>query len=103
MTVMNATPAPNRRACSAFVSWVMLTNTGLPRDPDGRRGAPDREAEEEVRDDDGHDAGPDRLTDGATDPGRTARGGEAVVAVDEDHRHREEQQLEEGPEHVDRR
>src|SRR3954453_444267 len=101
MTVMNATPAPNRRACSAFVSWVMLTNTGLPRDPDGGRGAPDREAQEEVRDDDGHDRAPDRPADRHADTGGPARRGVAVVAVDQDHRDREEHQLEERVEHVD--
>ena len=26
MTVMKATPAPKSRACSPFVSWVMLTS-----------------------------------------------------------------------------
>src|SRR5215212_5203568 len=100
--VRNATPATRSLRCSAGVLCVMLTSTPLPHDPDRGRGAPDREAQEEVGDDDGDDAGPDRTADGHADPGRAARGGAAVVAVDEDHRDRKEHQLEEGPQHVDR-
>src|SRR5215210_6792888 len=102
MVVRNATPATRSLRCSAGVSWVTLTSMPLPRDPDRGGGAPDREAQEEVGHDDGDDAGPDRTADGHADPGRAARGGVAVVAVDEDHRDREEHQLEEGPQHVDR-
>src|ERR1044072_8287701 len=71
-------------------------------DPDGGRGAPDREAEEEPAAPHGHDAGPDRPPDRAAHTGRPTAGGVAVVAVDEDDRHGQEQQLEERPEHGDR-
>ena len=84
----------------------MLTSTRvapLARDPDGGGRAPDREAQEEVRDHDGDDAGADRPAHGHADAGRTARGRVAVVAVDQDDRDREHQQLAEGPQHVDRR
>src|SRR3954451_21930316 len=92
--VMNATPAPSSLRCSAFVSWVMFTSMArLPRDPHGRGGAPDREAEEEVRDDDGHDRAADRATDAHADPGGAARGGVAVVAVDQDDRDGQDDQL----------
>src|SRR4051794_7389398 len=103
-TVRKATPAANSRACSARVSWVMLTSiAGLSRDPDGGGRAPDREAEEEVGHHDGDDRAADGPPDRRTDPGRTARGGVAVVAVDQDHCDGQEEQLHEGVEHVDRR
>src|SRR3954447_2593060 len=101
--VMNPTPAPSSLRCSALVSWVMFTNIARsPRDPHGRGGAPDREAEEEVRDDDGHDRAADRTPDGHADAGGTAGGGVAVVAVDQDGRDGQDDQLREGPQHVDR-
>src|SRR3954468_14438283 len=106
MTVRKATPATSRRLCSRLLSWWMLTSTALPPlpgDPDGGGRAPDGEAEEEVGHHDRDDAGADRAADALPDAGRPAGGGVAVVAVDEDHRGREEQQLAERPEHVDRR
>src|SRR3954451_20534969 len=85
--VMNATPAPSSLRCSALVSWGMFTSMArLPRDPDGRGGAPDREAEEEARDDDGHDRAADRATDGHASHSGTTRARLAVVAVDENDR-----------------
>src|SRR6478735_12156603 len=103
ITSMNTMPASSSRRCSAFVSWVMFTNMTSPRDPHGGGGAPDREAEEEVGHHDRDDRGADRPADRRTDAGWTARGGVAVVAVDQDDRHSQEHQLEERPEHVGRR
>src|SRR5689334_8250376 len=101
---MNPTPAYSRRRCSALVSCEMFTNiSASPRDPHGRGGTPDGEAEEEVGDDDGDDRAADGTPDGDADTRGAARGGVAVVAVDQDDRDREHDQLAEGPEHVDRR
>src|SRR5688500_14053000 len=96
-------PATSSRLCSLAESWWTLTSiTRSPRDPHGGGRAPDREAEEEVGHHDCDDAGPDRPARCPTDAGGPAGGGVAVVAVDEDHRDREEEQLEERPQHVDR-
>src|SRR3954447_19596988 len=102
--VRKAMPAVNSRACSARVSWVMLTSiAGLSRDPDRGGGAPDREAEEEVGHHDRDDRAADGPPDRRTDAGGTARCGVAVVAVDQDDRDSQEEQLHERVEHVDRR
>ena len=51
----------------------------------------------------GDDRGAHRPADRDADAGRTAAGGVAVVAVDQDDHDREDQHLEERPEHVLRR
>src|SRR4051812_27387611 len=103
---MNPKPATSSRRCSALVSCSMFTSMTSPRcssgDPDSRRGAPDGEAEEEVGDHDGDDRAADGAPDGDSDTGRPAGGGVAVVAVDQDDRDREDDELRERPEHVDR-
>src|SRR5690606_11614837 len=94
-------PATTSRRCSLRVSWMMLTSIALPRDPHGGGGAPDREAEEEVSDHGGQDRGPDRSARRGPDACRAARGGIAVVAVDQDDGDGQDDQLQERPEHVD--
>src|ERR1700761_2890220 len=62
----------------------------LARDPDGRRGAPDRQAEEEVDDVDPDEGGADCTAARRADPGRPTRRVVAVVAVDQDDDDRED-------------
>src|SRR4051812_33452973 len=104
MTVRKTMPATSRRLCSRLLSWWTLISILAPlsRDPDGGRGAPDREAEEEVGHDDRHDARPDCPADRHAHSRGAAGRRVAVVAVDQDHGRGQEQQLAEGPQHVDR-
>src|SRR5690606_16678993 len=103
---VKAIPETKSLACSARVSrWIPISIWWAPTsscDPDSGGRAPDREAQEEVRDEHGDDGGADRLADRDADAGRAARGGVAVVAVDQDDRDREDDQLQEAVEDVDR-
>src|SRR3954471_7023741 len=102
----NTSPNTSSRRCSPRVLWMTFTSMSPPRspgDPDRGGGAPDREAQEEVRDHHRHDRGADGPADRDAHTGGAARGGVAVVAVDQDDRDRQEDQLAERPQHVDGR
>src|ERR1035437_2088961 len=75
--------------------------TALPGNPDRGGGAPDRQAEEEVDDVDGHDGGADRLAHCLAHACGTAGCCVTVVTVDRDDHDREDHHLGERPEDVD--
>src|ERR1700759_5133303 len=69
-------------------------------DPYRRRGAPDREAEEEVQQGDRDDRGPHRAPDSDADTSRATAGPVTEVAVRHDDHDAEDQDLKERPQHV---
>src|SRR5437879_6037380 len=85
---------------SSLCRTVLNMSAPSSRDPDGRRGAPDGEAQEEVQQRDRDDRGPHRPPDGHADTGRAAAGPVAEVAVRHDDHDAEHQDLAEGPQHV---
>src|SRR4051812_14965037 len=96
----NATPSRRSRSGEGYLDNESRTLTSQPH----RRGRPpDGHGEEEVDDVDGDDRGAHCSTDGHADTCRPSRGVVAVVAVDQDHDHGEDQYLAERPQHVARR
>src|SRR5436309_2959096 len=91
-TARKATPW--RRRFTRSVRSVLATAL-LPRDPDGRVGAPQREAEEQVDDVDGDDRRTNGATDRDADTRRSTARVVAVVAVDQHDDDREDDDLEE--------
>src|SRR3954464_972423 len=71
-----------------------------PCDPDGRRRAPDGQGQEQVDDVDRDDREADRPAHREADARGAAAGDVAVVAVGQDDHDREDEHLEERPEHV---
>src|SRR4051794_22444544 len=105
--VATASPSSSARTTMNASPWIRIRTFLLiarsPRDPDGRRRAPDGERQEEVDDVHRDDREPDRPAHGQADARRTAAGAVAVVAVGQDDHDREDEDLQERPQHVLRR
>src|SRR4051812_21428726 len=97
-TARKATPWRRRFTRSVRSERVIAL---LPRDPDGRVGAPQSEAEEQVDHVDRDDRRANGTTDGDTDTRGTTTREVAVVAVDQHDHDREDDDLEERVEDVD--
>src|SRR3954465_238720 len=95
-TTRKASPSSRRRGTAPRAELIV----GSPRDPDGRRRAPDGQGQEQVDDVDRHDREADRPADGEADARGAATGDVAGVAVGQDDHDREDEHLEERPEHV---
>src|SRR6476620_7561732 len=98
-TTRNASPCTRRRTTAPRAELIV----GSPRDPDGRRRAPDGQGQEQVDDVDRDDQEQDRPADGEAAPRRATAGDVAVVAVGQDDHDGEDEHLEERPQHVLRR
>src|SRR3954453_10809809 len=79
-TTRNASPCSRRRATAPRAELIV----GSPRDPDGRRRAPDGQGQEQVDDVDRHDREADRATDRQAHARRPGAGAVAGVAVGQD-------------------
>src|SRR3954471_5411849 len=97
-TTRNASPCTRRRTTAPR---ELIARS--PRDPHGRGGTPDGQGQEQVDDVDRDDREPHRPAHRQADAGGAAAGPVAVVAVGQDDHDREDEHLEEGPEHVLRR
>src|SRR3954469_22690166 len=95
-TTRNASPCTRRRTRAPRAEVIAPS----PRDPDGRRRAPDGQGQEQVDDVDRDDREPHRAADREPHTRRAATGPVAVVAVGQDDHDREDRHLEEGPPHV---
>src|SRR4051812_24952369 len=92
--------APRSPALPAMLPRTSFSARRSPRDPDGRRRAPDGQGQEQVDDVDRDDREADRPAHGEADARRAAAGDVAVVAVGQDDHDREDEHLEERPQHV---
>src|SRR3954471_9312556 len=98
-TTRNASPWSRRRMIRPLPRVPPLI-AASPRDPHGRRRAPEGQGQEQVDDVDGDDREPPRPADRQTDTRRAAAGAVAVVAVGQDDHDREDEHLHERPQHV---
>src|SRR4051812_34586356 len=92
-TTRNASPCTRRRTTAPRDELIARS----PRDPHGRRGAPDGQRQEQVDDVDRDDREADRPADGEADARGAATGDVAVVAVGQDDHDGEDEHLQERP------
>src|SRR3954469_6321860 len=95
-TTRNASPCTRRRTTAPRAELIARS----PRDPHGRRRTPDGQGQEQVDDVDRDDREADRPAHGEADARWAAAGDVAVVAVGQDDHDREDEHLEERPQHV---